>query len=49
VCNLMIVKKQLQETVNTTILLGGFLSFVHVVKILICLVCIVANFKLYGL
>jgi len=40
------LEKNNEQTVHSTVLLGVFLPFVHVVKILIFLVCIVAGFKL---
>jgi len=49
VCKLMIVKKTITRNCKHYHLAWVFLPFVHVVKILICLVCIVANFKLSGL
>jgi len=39
-------KKKLQETVHSTVLLGCF-TFCTCCKILICLVCFVASFKLF--
>ena len=48
VCKLMTVKK-ITRNCKHYYLARGFLPFVHVVKILICLVRIVASFKLSGL
>jgi len=42
---IMIVKKQLQRTVNRTLLLGCF-YLLYMSKILICLRCFIPRFKL---
>ena len=50
VCNLIIIKKKsITGNCKHYYLAWGVLPFVHVVKILIFLVCIVASFKLSGL
>jgi len=51
VCNLMIVKRKKTITRNCKhyYLAWGFLPFVHVVKIQIFLVCVVASFEFSGL